>query len=643
LSRDNDSSPTSGKYSKTHNVNKSESYGKASWRRNIGLKSRNPSSISRHLHRLATGDHQRHGSLSKLYSRRSSCDLLSDKDVEEDEGSHDELERDGSVSTAGRRTSITTDLMGSIRGLGRRAISLNLVTSISNRSSPTKHSVDIPLPSSPIDIPQAAPLLALRLDLGPAAFLSDDFASPSKVDCKSHFGNDPFHGTSSSNSEGIDNLSGASKNLLPTQPRVARPVTPGELLSLPTELFDFVSPMLESPMPGTTLGLELEDREFDDGKVFERTIESSPVKEGKNAHGLRSMSSLDALAKACFNDDDLKFPALSISERNFFTSPFIASDPTSLPREFKRSEQDSAEIVSLIPDDKAFSSGASAIFRQDSATVSNKYQAVANQQSRKPSCTSCSQMSGHQGKSSSDDGLRGGSSDEGEHVLVTGEYEHLKTAYIFGDTCLEQSPVYDCDRDHTPPISISLTHRPSTASLSKQMFQRISRSNSTSPRSIRAGTTHRADVGDIFWASEMLDRQAGLMHHADTGVEQLDQDMSDESHDTDQQSGTAGHEEKASSSNDIHIAEECSLLLPFERALFANPLPLRLKNRQVSATRSDIIGTKPKSSRFSEDVEDDVFADAYASEFDRPSDDLSCLGSRCISHQHEVHPYPPVM
>jgi hypothetical protein len=607
------------------------------------------------------GDHQRHGSLSKLYGRRTSCDILSE-DIADDSGElHNEVEHDGSTSTAGLHSSMNTGLVGSIRGLGRRAISSNLVASMSNLSSPTKHSVEITLPSSPIDIPQAAPLLALRLDLGPAAFLPNDFASPSKTDSKSQFTNGSFTSNSSADCKRIDTICGVSEDPFLAQPgRIARPVTPGELLSLPTEAFDFVSPMLESPMPGTTLGLELDDGIFDSGKVFERTVESSPQTEDKDVHGLRSKSSLDALAQACFDDDDLNLSGLSVSERNFLTSPFDATELNSQPLGSKKDQQYLAEFDLLISEDKSHSSGASDLLRQDSALASQRLQGVINQQAGKPPSSSRSQPTKFEGRTSMVDEFKGGSSEDGERFLDTGEYEHFKTEFIFGDLRPEASPIYDGGRNLTPPISTDLVRRSSTASLSAQMFQRVSRSNSSSPRSIRAGTTHRADMGDFFWTADVLDRQAGLTHRSDAGMKQFSQQMSYEPRNADQQGGTAtggenihvpvrsaefGANERGI--KDTQTADLYSFLLPHEKALFAQPLPLRLKNRHASNTSGEATGVKRTSSMIPNDIEGDVFADTNASEFDRASepreDDSSCLSIREKFHQHELLPFPHIV
>jgi hypothetical protein len=353
---------------------------------------------------------------------------------------------------------------------------------------------------------------------------------------------------------------------------------------------------------------------------------------------------------------------LSVSERNFLTAPFDTTEVIARPGQSDHSQTNSAEFGLLLSEEQSYSRCASDLFRQDSAFARKSVQAVTKQRLKQPSASSRDLSNELERRVPIDDNLNGRSSEDGERVLDTGEYEHFRTEYIFGDLRDEESPLYDSGRNLTPHISNDLIHRSSTTSLSTQMFQRISRSNSSSPRSIRAGTTHRADVGDLFWTADVLDRQAALTQHADAGTMQLGPAMGHEPRDADQQGENAGCSENIHAlcpradlvedernNENSQTSDPDSWLLPHERALFAQPLPLRLKNRHVNNTSDDAPNTGRPSSRISKDndIEDDVFADTKASEFDRvfgaSKDDSSCPSSRKTSRQHDLRPYPHIL
>lgn len=80
-----------------------------------------------------------------------------------------------SPKSLSRRTSLGMSLVGSIRSLNKRPILTSMSPTKRSKDdcdSPTKEAREIPLPSSPIQIPQPP---ALSLDLGPTALVSPTF------------------------------------------------------------------------------------------------------------------------------------------------------------------------------------------------------------------------------------------------------------------------------------------------------------------------------------------------------------------------------------------------------------------------------------------------------------------------------------
>lgn len=85
----------------------------------------------------------------------------------------------------------------------------------------------------------------------------------------------------------------------------------------------------------------------------------------------------------------------------------------------------------------------------------------------------------------------------------SGEYGEFKTKQLFGDLSEPELPEYvDADAPEKASIDTSLNRRPSVA----QLYHRISKSQTPSPPRCRAGTTHSADVGDVFWKFNLKDR-----------------------------------------------------------------------------------------------------------------------------------------
>jgi hypothetical protein len=441
--------------------------------------------------------------------------------------------------------------------------------------------------------------------------------------------------------------------------RIVRPVTPGELLSLPSEAFDFVNPTFESPMPGTTLGLELEDEESDGGNVFERAVESSPATEGKTARALRTMSSLDALTNACTEDEALNSPGFLTAEHIVLHSQLDLSDIDSQPMYSETGREEPSMLDPFVSGDRQFA-GVSSFIRRDSALASDNSK-IAKNGSVSLLAPKHAQTNDIQASGFSPRGVTDAPSEGNQCVLDAGEYGHFKTDFIFGDLRRAKSPIYDGGQSASPPATIHLTHQRSTASLCPQMYQRISSSNSSSPRSTRAGTTHGADIGDLFWTSSVLDRQAELASRAELDAQGPSRRLGREIQADDQiraaafpkgQSDTsdfrsAKTDENKNNHKDAQagIPDEWSPLS--DRNRFARPLPLRLKNRVVSNTSRFEAGSRRSSTADSAADEGDVFSDAQASEFDHEiehcEDTQSRPSSRPTSRQYVFRPFPPIM
>lgn len=373
-----------------------------------------------------------------------------------------------------RRSSVATNLVDSMRGLGRRATTSRLNTLMTDLHSPTKISTRIPLPSSPIDIPEPAPMIKLDFDLGPTALLPSDFGHTPKLDGETKPDNDDANDYFSDTGfipHDREVTAGLRSNL------VSRPVTPGELLCLSTEAFDsaFTGPL--TPLPGTNLQLDLDDdHTHDPTEVFERSVESSPANATIGTAKLRTMSSLDALTEAGTPAGESRAAARRSSEAPSMKFEFVyaklattADDGNQKHKtsELCGSETDMATVFK--PDTKERNLNKSLPKLDIPATANLSDTATAN------------------------------ASPEHSCVLDPGEYEHFKTEFIFGDLRPATAPP-EYDDGHASETS-SKSSMTWPGSLYPQMFQRLSNSNNSSPARASAGTTHAADVGDVFWRS----------------------------------------------------------------------------------------------------------------------------------------------
>lgn len=208
-------------------------------------------------------------------------------------------QNDNTSATHKRHNSVANSLVGSIRGLGRKkgkAPELPAQKAV----SPGRPAENVPLPSSPINIPVAAP--ALELDLGPAGFMSSTFASPtengiSQEDLKLTVPANIASGRPESHHLHIPD------EIDPTSASTARAATPSDILHIPAYSKDETREAPPSapatPMPGTNFSLEVDGAnsdKSDKSQVFERSVTPHNEKERKE---LRTMRSLDAMAEAC--------------------------------------------------------------------------------------------------------------------------------------------------------------------------------------------------------------------------------------------------------------------------------------------------------------------------------------------------------
>ena len=209
--------------------------------------------------------------------------------------------RDGATHT--RRSSVADSIVGSIRGIGRRVGKAKQTRSDLKQVSPEMSPETVPLPSSPIDIPAAAPIL--DLDLGTGGFMTPMFGrsperprvSPS-LDSKKLMGADCI-------TTGVPPptpvLGLYSPPIKIADASVGRPVTPRDLLriTIKEKQPPGLPPGPQTPMPGTNMTLDLDatnSEKSDKSHVFERSFTPAFDKESNE---LRKMRSLDAMAEAC--------------------------------------------------------------------------------------------------------------------------------------------------------------------------------------------------------------------------------------------------------------------------------------------------------------------------------------------------------
>ncbi|KAK1823811.1 hypothetical protein LTR12_001766 [Friedmanniomyces endolithicus] len=216
--------------------------------------------------------------------------------------SHDDEE----VATPSRRTSIADSIAGSVRGFGRK-VSLKKAAlpgepqSQQRRSPERSAAAAVPLPSSPINIPNAPP--ALSLNLGPAGFISPSLSrSPGAGHEEEHMYLTAIITTGKPQTRVLylpAELEGKATKVCPLQQQSA----PVDMLHLQMDDLEFDPVMcparrdgLSTPMPGTNFPLEL-DGTSDSPPFFERHVELAECSPTRSGLGLRQMRSIDALAQ----------------------------------------------------------------------------------------------------------------------------------------------------------------------------------------------------------------------------------------------------------------------------------------------------------------------------------------------------------
>ncbi|KAK3696183.1 hypothetical protein LTR37_018085 [Vermiconidia calcicola] len=264
----------------------------------------------------------------------------------------------GSPSAYNRRTSVASSVVGSIKGLGRRA-GVTRPPSQAKEESPKKLAETVPLPSSPIDIPAAAP--ALELDFGPAGLtMLPSFAgSPEQKKKRTESTlklTDPRNITSGRPKSKIAPIAIGLPHYEPVEWNM-RPITPANLLNLKSEAIRASPPTAPAtPMPGTNFTLEVDgasSEKSERSQVFERSVTPPNEKERKE---LRAMRSLDAMAEACAiahaNDELAQSPTASDTEKEVVApgSPELNAKPT-LQVPTARRNFASADTVHTIPAD----------------------------------------------------------------------------------------------------------------------------------------------------------------------------------------------------------------------------------------------------------------------------------------------------
>ncbi|KAK0258246.1 hypothetical protein LTS09_006987 [Friedmanniomyces endolithicus] len=250
--------------------------------------------------------HSKRGSSNSIFRDRNA---MSEASPEEPERFSTDSHNDKEVATLSRRTSIADSIVGSVRGFGRK-VSLKRATlpgelqSQQRRSPERSAAAAVPLPSSPINIPNAPP--ALSLNFGPAGFISPNFSGCPEA---GHEGEHMYLTAVGNNMAGKPEsralympaeLEGKATKDCSLQQRP----TPVGMLHLPMDDLEFDPVMcparrdgLSTPMPGTDFPLEL-DGTSDDPPFFERHVELAEGSPARSGLGLRQMPSIDALAQS---------------------------------------------------------------------------------------------------------------------------------------------------------------------------------------------------------------------------------------------------------------------------------------------------------------------------------------------------------
>ncbi|KAK0891232.1 Trimeric GatFAB AmidoTransferase(AdT) complex subunit [Friedmanniomyces endolithicus] len=248
--------------------------------------------------------HSKRGSTNSIFRDKDATSEASPEGPERfSTDSHDNKE----VATPSRRTSIADSIVGSVRGFGRK-VSLKKAAlpgelqSQQRRSPERSAAAAVPLPSSPINIPNAPP--ALSLNLGPAGFISPSFSgSPGAGHEEEHMYLTAIMATGKPETRVLympAELEGKATKACPLQQHS----TPVDMLHLQMDDLEFDPVMcparrdeLSTPMPGTDFPLEL-DGTSDSPPFFERHVEPAECSPTRSGLGLRQMRSIDALAQS---------------------------------------------------------------------------------------------------------------------------------------------------------------------------------------------------------------------------------------------------------------------------------------------------------------------------------------------------------
>ncbi|KAF2167677.1 hypothetical protein M409DRAFT_21831 [Zasmidium cellare ATCC 36951] len=474
----------------------------------------------------------------------------------------DEEEQDA-LETHARKNSLGKSLVGSIRTFGRKSMSGNASPTKSikeDQFSPTKHAAAVPLPSSPIDIP---PPPTLHVDLGPAALMptspqQDDESELMRITnpanligerpVPTYYTRLPGEGPSDQ-----QHLLGKKQSL-----------TPSDLLQLPTDDFGFSVP--EGPTtPSRKSGFQL-DGANDEIELFERSVEYKDKAYKKENRSLKKMVSLDAMAEECASSPTAKSPSKLLMgdprrSRDHMSLTTIQSFPEDMPeitRQLAHLQTPSAghrdptsgEWKSGDPFAPSNTIGDLASSGPPSPTRSVKLPlrpkiTVQSAGSTDPKTfdesdlqtPECVKDDGVECKEevrrdslifdgvtiqnnqvnfatkdaaattfkASNEAVIGDGAKSRESLASTvdsGEYGEFKTQQLFGDLSAPELPEYvDADGSGRASLETSPQRRRSVA----QLYHRISNSKTPSPPRCRPGTTHQADVSDIFWKYDFKD------------------------------------------------------------------------------------------------------------------------------------------
>ena len=257
-----------------------------------------------------------------------------------------------------RKGSVAGSIVGSIRSIGRRTGITKHASPPTKEESLERPADTVPLPSSPVNIPMAAP--ALELDLGPGGFMSPTFGrSPERQQSRTLLKlTDPA------------NITTARPKPTPfhtpldtpgqyRSTRPSRPITPSDLLNVPmTDTGPSPPAAPATPMPGTNFSFEVDgtnSEKSEKSQVFERSVTPPNDKERKE---LRTMRSLDAMAEACTiahaNDEVAQLSEISAAENSDHApgSPRPTASPA-LRIPTPRRNLASAETIHSCPSDMA--------------------------------------------------------------------------------------------------------------------------------------------------------------------------------------------------------------------------------------------------------------------------------------------------